>query len=513
MRKNLPAAAAVILIVITAALLRFSGLTDKPLHSDEAVQGYKTGLLLESGEYRYDPSAHHGPTLYYLDLPIARLRGETTLAGLSEYSLRLLPALAGLATVVLVLRLGSHLGPANALLGAAFLALSPLQTYFSRHYIQEPLLALFALLALAAFLAYTRRPAAWPAAGFGLAAGLVHATKETSLILAFSLAAALLVEVLLDRTAARSALRNWIREHRPGRDALVALACGGLISFLFHSSFLRHPGGFIDAFAAYVQGAGKSIDPAHQKPTLYYLGLLVGKVEAGRIWSELLILLLAGAGWARTFVRDQRTTAAGRALRLVGTASVVQLVVYSLIPYKTPWLLLVPGVGLCLLAGAGAALLLRLAGPRPVPAMTAALLLALGLAHLGLQSRRVSGLFAADPRNPYAYVQTVPDILKAPGRIAGLAAVADHPLRIKVIGEEYWPLPWYLRKYSDIGYLMAVPDRPDADVILSTVGLDDGLEQALREDYHSEFIGLRPGVVLVLRTRLELWQDYVKTLE
>ena len=135
MRKNLPAAAAVILIVIAAALLRFSGLTDKPLHSDEAVQGYKTGLLLESGEYRYDPSAHHGPTLYYLDLPIARLRGETTLAGLSEYSLRLLPALAGLVAVVLVLRLGSHLGRANALLGAAFLALSPLQTYFSRHYI------------------------------------------------------------------------------------------------------------------------------------------------------------------------------------------------------------------------------------------------------------------------------------------------------------------------------------------------------------------------------------------
>jgi predicted membrane-bound mannosyltransferase len=101
---------AVALVLLAASLLRFSDLDAKPLHNDEAVQGYKTGLLLESGTYRYDPTGHHGPTLYFLDLPIARLRGESTLAGLSEVSLRLLPALAGLASVLTVLALRSLIG-------------------------------------------------------------------------------------------------------------------------------------------------------------------------------------------------------------------------------------------------------------------------------------------------------------------------------------------------------------------------------------------------------------------
>ena len=58
------------------------------MHHDEANQAVKFGALLERGEYRYDAHDHHGPTLYYLTLPAAWLRGQHTLASLDEWTLR-----------------------------------------------------------------------------------------------------------------------------------------------------------------------------------------------------------------------------------------------------------------------------------------------------------------------------------------------------------------------------------------------------------------------------------------
>lgn len=504
---------AIAFVLLASLLLRFGDLAEKPLHNDEAVQGYKTGLLLESGTYRYDPTGHHGPTLYFLDLPLAWLRGESTLAELSESTLRLLPALAGLGSVLAVLALRSWIGAAPALIGAAFLALSPLQVTFSRHFIQEPLLVLFSLLTVLGLFAYVRRPRVIAALGLGFWAGLVHATKETSLIVAASVACAILVEVAMDRRTAREWWRVWSSDGHAVRDVCLFLASGSLVSFLFYSSFLDHPAAFIDAFTAWFHGAGQSVDSEHAKSATWYLELLAGRISAGRIWSELLILAAALFGFGRTFRRDQSATTAGRALRFIGVFSIAQFVAYSLIPYKTPWLMMLPGAGFCILAGAGAVDLLRLSSRKRIPAATVILVLALGLAHLGLQARRSIGLFAADARNPLAYVQTVPDLLKVPARIEALTTTAGRPLMVKVMGEEYWPIPWYLRMYPDVGYWNAVPPQPDADVIISTVGLEEALEPVLRDDYSAEYIGLRPGVVLLLRTRLDLWTSYVDNLD
>ena len=198
---------------------------------------------------------------------------------------------------------------------------------------------------------------------------------------------------------------------------------------------------------------------------------------------------------------------------MIGLASITQFVIYSFIPYKTPWLLMVPEAGLCILSGAGGAVILRILARRHLLAIAGSVALGAGLAHLGVQARAASSRYAADPRNPLAYVQTVPDILKVPDRIAGLAAVSDRELTIKVIGEEYWPLPWYLRSYPLTGYWNTIPATPDADVVVSTAGIQPELEKALKDDYFAETIGLRPGVVLIVRTRADLWEAYVATLE
>ena len=100
MNSRIAATALSVVIFLVGGWLRFSDLDSKPIHADEAVQGWKTGVLIEEGVYRYDPSDHHGPTLYYFAAPIAWLAGERTVADLEIGTLRLLTAAAGLLLVV-----------------------------------------------------------------------------------------------------------------------------------------------------------------------------------------------------------------------------------------------------------------------------------------------------------------------------------------------------------------------------------------------------------------------------
>ena len=88
--------ASLLLLVLLVALgLRCTGLATRPMHADEANQAVKLGQLLETGFYAFDAQDHHGPTLYYLGLIPAGLRGQGTLAALDETTVRLTPALAG----------------------------------------------------------------------------------------------------------------------------------------------------------------------------------------------------------------------------------------------------------------------------------------------------------------------------------------------------------------------------------------------------------------------------------
>ena len=112
-------AAALVAIALTAGLaLRLARLDVRPMHNDEANQAIKFGALLERGEYRYDAYDHHGPTLYYLSLPAAWLRGQTALASLDERTIRGVTAVAGAATILLLPLLSAAIGRTAVAAGA-----------------------------------------------------------------------------------------------------------------------------------------------------------------------------------------------------------------------------------------------------------------------------------------------------------------------------------------------------------------------------------------------------------
>ena len=245
---------ALVAIALAAGLaLRLARLDARPMHHDEANQAVKFGALLERGEYRYDAHDHHGPTLYYLTLPAAWLRGQATLASLDERTLRGVTAVFGAATILLLPLLSAGIGRTAAAASAWLLALSPAMVFYSRMYIQESLFACFTL----AFVIAVGRVAtggglAWSALA-GVAAGLAVATKETSVIV---LPAALVASAIAWWSLGAERPRNPLADERGRRAALVSLAAAAAVAGLFYSSFLAAPAGVLEPF----RGAGTYLD-------------------------------------------------------------------------------------------------------------------------------------------------------------------------------------------------------------------------------------------------------------
>jgi predicted membrane-bound mannosyltransferase len=235
---------------------------------------------------------------------------------------------------------------------------------------------------------------------------------------------------------------------------------------------------------------------------------------AGPIWSEGLIVVLGLVG-IYAAVRGKVAVGGNVPLvRFLALYTVLMLVAYSVIPYKTPWCVLGALHGLILLAGVGVVVLLQSARRRVVKAGLATALLA-GSVQLGWQAQRASGeTFCNSERNPYVYAQTLRDTVDLSRQLDQLAQI--HPdgrrLRIHVIVENCWPLPWYLRAFKHVGYWETVPDAPDADVILASSKLEPELAGRLKQEYEVRQCGLRRDERLAVYVRQELWNAWLARL-
>ncbi len=512
--------AGVLLAAAVAAglMLRLIALDARPMHHDEANQAVKFGALLERGEYRYNAQDHHGPTLDYLSLPAAWLRGQTTLASLDERTLRSVAVVFGTTTILLLPLLSAGLGREAVAASAILMALSPAMTFYSRMYIQEALFACFTL----AFVIAVGRVAvgggrAWSTLA-GVAAGLAIATKETSIIV---VPAALVACGLAWRSLPAAQRQAWRAGGRwgPARPVAVAAALAAAVAALFFSSFLAAPAGVIEPFRAIGTYLGRGIDPAnHAQPWHYYLGLLAYSSSGGLRWSEGLVLVLAmvgiGAAWRRP---DPPRPEGDFWMRYLAGYVLLTAAVFSVIRYKTPWNLLPFYAGVLVLAGIGFSRLLHASSSRAVRGLlVTAFVLASG--HLGWQAWRASVTYAADVRNPYVYAQTVPDAVRMATRIRALAAV--HPdgerMLVSVIAppDEQWPLPWSLRAMPHVGYWTAPGDALalQAPVVVASLEHAAALDAALGEQYVSEFYGLRPDVLLALYIERGLWDRFLASV-
>lgn len=465
-----------LLLGIVVLSFRAHGISARPMHADEANQAVRTGILLETGRYTFDPADHHGPTLYYGAAALALTRGQRTLASLDETTLRLVPAAAFALCAVLTGALASRLGTAASLAAGAFVAVSPSCAYYGGFFIQESLLCAFTLgFAWAALRAGAEANLVWVIVA-GAFAGLMIATKESALVWIGAAAVALLLA--------------GGRFPPVGRIATAAATALG-VAVLLYTSFGTHVAGAADAVRALGLGLGRAVsgDTGHEKPWWYYARLLVYWSEDGFVLQGLAFAGLAAAG-AWVGLRRGITL-----LKWAFWYALIVLIALSAVPYKTPWQVIHVVPPLALLAAGYLAVLAR--EGRPV---TAAAIAVLVLFLTAIQARRVCTLYAADARNPFAYVHSSPDVLKA-SPFARAALARESGGIIRVISEEAWPLPWYLRQLDRVGYWTQVPEDCDAALVFASADLAPEVRRHLNGPYRVDYLGLRPGFVLVVFQR------------
>ena len=513
---------------IVALALRLPRLRQRPMHGDEAVHADKFGELLEDGVYTYDPYEYHGPTLNYLTLIAARLSSAQKLTEVSEFTLRVVPVFFGVSLVLLILLVGRGLGPSAAAYAAVLTAISPAMVFYSRYYIQEMLLVSFTFGVIVFGYRYTQsRKIAWAVLA-GMCMGLMHATKETCIIAYGSMFLAVLIVLLMQRQ--KDSVINAVKWIKPSH-FLAFLAAGVVASVLFYSSFFSNPRGILDSVLTYTtyfdRAGGNSL---HIHPWYYYIKMLLySRFFDGPRWSEALIVLLALVGFAAAMTKKGLSSANIHLVRFIGFYTLILTVVYSLIPYKTPWCMLGFLHGMILLAGVGAVALVKLL-PNVLPRLIILLLIFESSVFLSWQAYQSNYEYYSDSRNPYVYAHPTDEVFTIVQRIEEMARA--HPdgyrMHIQIIcpGKDYWPLPWYLRRfeYGTIDWWESVDNGgASAPLIICSPEVEAALTRKLyaltpfeqRKMYmflfdEPYYMWLRPKVKLLGFVRKDLWDaNYV----
>jgi uncharacterized protein (TIGR03663 family) len=510
---------AFILAALVAVWLRYDQIGVKPFHHDEGVNSHFLLNLSGGGGYKYNPENYHGPTLYYIALPVLRVLGATDLA------LRFMPALFGVLSVLMVWLLRKHLGPIGTPVAAFMMALSPGLVYFSRDFIHEMSFGCFSLGVVVGAWRYAEsKNSAWLTL-MATSAGLLFATKETAIITAAVLIIAAICAAFWEMMRRPGGRREIpvVREFR--RDCLAVApsldqALGAIIIFLFiniffYSSFFTNLLGVLDAIKSVFLWVGRS-GSEHKKEFLYYIGILF-KLE---------LPMLIGSLLAGIFIVRRGT----RFWLFVAAWTLGLTLAYSIIGYKTPWLMISFMIPMALLSGHAAQRIYSAAPLSSIKMLCAAALAVVLIFNFRLawtvnfdkydDNSNDSGYISSLRRNldiipkddglyGYVYAQTDREIFELIKAIKSetdkLPSGADTPIYVAM--PEYWPLPWYLRDYKNAsfsGNLPAAASGPpeiSQPIIIANVNQQSILNDMPGWRVLPQSFSLRPGVELVIYVR------------
>lgn len=495
-------------ILLLAFALRVYALELKPLHHDEGVNGFFLTNLLRQGRYAYDPENYHGPTLYYLTLPFVAL------AGLKTFVLRFVPSLFGVGVVWLVLKLRRQVGTVAVLVAALLIAVSPACVFYSRYFIHEMPFVFFTLGLVVAALRFRETGARSDLLLASASAALMFATKETAFISVGTLGLAWLTAELWLRVrggGARSQ-RVWSAsapeggfaklrsEGKLGVEIVAAVALFAFIWAAFYSSFFTHwKGAFWDSFKTFAIWQKTGMSEFHGKPWYTYIKWL--------LHEDVGVIVLAGIGaLVALFERRPNRFAIFAAAWGFGL-----LAAYSLISYKTPWLVLSFVVPMAVAAGYFVQAFGAWASRAPGRSWRAAAALGLAAASFGFQHSVVINFREYDnDQYPYVYSQTqreFHELLREIERV-GERAGTKQP-GVATASPEYWPSPWYFRDNPKAGYeghLGSYYDPQKTHAIIGRIDQVAQIERVAGATYTrvGDTYPLRPGVQLVLYVRRDL---------
>ena len=169
--------------------------------------------------------------------------------------------------------------------------------------------------------------------------------------------------------------------------------------------------------------------------------------------------------------------------------------------------------GMILLAAVAMGVLVRVAVRNWEKFIVWAVFVLFGLLSPLLQTYLANYCYYADTRNPYVYAHTTEDIFALTNRVEQIARVHPEgynmPIQVICPQADYWPLPWYLRQFTNVGWWNKVDESvPVSPLIITSAELQSQViehlynsmpanEKHLYVRFLADSTELRPDVELV----------------
>lgn len=453
-----------IFILIVAAFLRFFLLDLRPTHHDEGVYGWFVDQITANGFYRYDPTNYHGPLHYYV------LFLSQTLFGRNNFVLRLPDALISLLTVYWVTLFSRFFGRRTCLISALAMALSPGITYFGRYAFQESFLVFYTILVLwgiiGLYLEGTKKYL-W-ACGLGIT--LMILTKETYIIHIGCFLLALAILFFTERISLPK--QNWNKS-----DLEIVIWVSVLLIVFFYSGMFHYPRGLYGLFETFNTWTKTGLTTSgHTKPFFFWLWLFLRYEQVALIGLICSIFYLIKTD--------------NKFVRYIAIYGLLVFIAYSLISYKTPWLIINLIWPFCFIFGYFVDNLLK----TKFQTLIQLLCLALFITSLVL-GIKINYFNYANKKEPYVYVHTTNDIKKLTCPVFKL--VKQNPANYNLVGHfirtDEWPFPWIFGEFTMIGYYKVgmKPTSYDADFLLVQSNRVKEVEKKLKRQYFTDIFVVR----------------------
>jgi uncharacterized protein (TIGR03663 family) len=287
------------------------------------------------------------------------------------------------------------------------------------------------------------------------------------------------------------------------------------INVFFYSSFFTNWQGVPDAIKSIFLWTGRS-GSEHKKEFLYYIGILL-KLE---------LPLLIGSLLAGIFIVRKGT----KFWLFIAAWTLGIMLAYSIIKYKTPWLMISFLVPMALLSGYAAQQIYSASHRLSTRLLLAAAFVAVlifnfrmawtvnfdkyddnsnGSGYITDFRRSLDLIPKDDGLYGYVYAQTdrnIFDLIEAiKSEIDKLPSGSQTPVYVAM--PEYWPLPWYLRDYPNVDFSGRLPvstgGPPEISqpIIIANANQQPDLNGMPGWRELPQSFTLRPGVELVIYVR------------
>ncbi len=451
-------------VCVTALLLRLVYLDLKPAHFDEGINGWFVSGIWDKGFYNYDPSNFHGPLYFYF------LQLTEALLSDSLWAYRFANGILSFGIVILLFQINrfkSYAGTAAAL----FMALSTCFVFYSRYAIHETFFVFFQVLFFIGYILW--RNERGKKSLLMMVAG-VYGTilnKETFFIFFGTLIIAEVCLYYFKRFVPEKRFNEFegvIKPNPPNIFKFYSWLLGGVFTLWIFSGFGMDPDGIQDAFRAFAFWTKTGTETGHAKAIYYYLQL-------GLLYDPYLLIGLATL-ILPIFYGDY----IWRLSALVGFGL---FAAYTIIPYKTPWLILsfiwpfFVHLGFCFAWA--------LDQKAWIKSVAKGWLVA-SVLYQTYCTYHLNFINYENPKEKYVYVQTREPIHRFLSWFRVQASEKPSLLNLSVnLGvKDTWPLPWLFEFMTNVSHNKSLSEKiRDKDIILIDEAEFSSVVDILEEDY------------------------------